>query len=1121
MDWTKFNNHGESNNHAFEVMCNLLFESWCKKIYKDELEQFVFVNGDGGDGGVEAYGILKNGVTIAVQSKWFPEKIKDSQINQIKSSFQTAIKIRPSIRNYIVCIPRDLGSKKVVKGGGIASNTERDKWEQFVLDCNSINQDIKITLWDETTLQDRLTNVESQGIYKYWFENTIIFDELFTHSYEKTINGWAKHNYIPDIHTAGHIHEYLEKFLGSGELTKLRYEKVCKVKELVDSLLRAYNDLLEIGIPENTIDLKCKIQKDLPILQKWDKLLENNKDIIKCGGISKLIIEPFELNCHPNDIKGSSLHFGKYFHLREVENLLENVEDEFSNLIQLLDNGDDNKIIFLGVQGTGKTAGIVAEATKFMHNKLHLPIIIHAKEFSSDDTWTSIITRTLGLETTWNEIELFQALQNASFLRGYNNHKIGVESKCVIIVDGIDESTSWKFWIDKINETKAYQKLFPRIKFVFLSRPYVFSNRYKLPYRSSFYQIPSTGDGNLEEICNKYFAAYEIDIGGNTWIKQNFKSPAAIKLFCDIYQGQRIVTLPYNTVVLTELYKAKIASLEEVYGANHKEIIVFNPIQTALIELAEMFTKSDFIRYEDIYDKVSAQLKGSLTEMLDFLMNEGFIYTVIKQEDEFSKPETFYSWGMQPAFDYLIAQKVYNSLNAGETVEIHSANGIYQMLSLISIERGKLIIEYSNVKVSNHDAFELICYALANCSIGISKKYSEYLIELMRSSVAQFREIFNNVILPVIKIDGHPLGAELLDEFLREFDNSSERDIWWSIPSYLRNSYDAEWYSYTEMDFESINLESTDEYYGAPLVLAWSLSSVNNHVRQRSRFKLTKWGISKSMEFWRLLEKCISINDMQIIEDIFSIAYGIALDQFVCEEYLHTASIWILENLFSDIGLKKYENVVVRYYGTGIVKIAYAKGLLDEQIIQIVIPPYNYEPDFLKLHKEALSSTRMGGYKAIDYDLARYVLCDRLDGYFRVDYKTKEYHKNANKFIERYKDKYKLPEFKIDGLIIAMAYQYLLNQGWSINKFWLSNDENKSSVDCAIRGTYYPATHGEKSKIMTVAEKNVWLAKHQIEAIFANEIPLCDDYRDFEFVEDYSKLENFINTYQDLSLIHI
>ena len=86
--------------------------------------QFAFVNGDGGDGGVEAYGILMNGDVVAVQSKWFPEKIERSQINQIKNSFQTAMKVRPNIKRYVVCIPRSLGSKKIVKGGDIANNTE-------------------------------------------------------------------------------------------------------------------------------------------------------------------------------------------------------------------------------------------------------------------------------------------------------------------------------------------------------------------------------------------------------------------------------------------------------------------------------------------------------------------------------------------------------------------------------------------------------------------------------------------------------------------------------------------------------------------------------------------------------------------------------------------------------------------------------------------------------------------------------------------------------------------------------------------------------------------------------------------------------------------------------------
>ena len=84
MDWTKFNNHGESPNHAFEVMCNILFKCWLKKEYKDNISHFAFVNGSGGDGGVEAYGLLKSGDIIGVQSKWFPQKMEASQFKQIE-----------------------------------------------------------------------------------------------------------------------------------------------------------------------------------------------------------------------------------------------------------------------------------------------------------------------------------------------------------------------------------------------------------------------------------------------------------------------------------------------------------------------------------------------------------------------------------------------------------------------------------------------------------------------------------------------------------------------------------------------------------------------------------------------------------------------------------------------------------------------------------------------------------------------------------------------------------------------------------------------------------------------------------------------------------------------------
>lgn len=905
MDWTKFNNHGESNNHAFEVMCNLLFEAWCKQTYREKIVQFSFVNGDGGDGGVEAYCVLEDGNVVGVQSKWFPMKIEDSQIRQIESSIQTAKKVRPQISTYVVCVPRDLGSKKIVKGGGLAQNTEADRWITLVEKCKLSYPDLEIILWDETRLQEKLLQPETQGAYRYWFENTVVFDQQFELSYSKAVNSWAKHKYIPEIHTRGYIHERLGYFLGCDELAKKRYDEVGRFVNRLEALSRAYKDILALGFSSSAKELEDKIAKDIESIRKWLALLVAEKEAIKDGGSTKFTIQPLGLSCSAGDIKEYSWNSGRYFHYRDAEKLIEDIDDDFFNLCCLLEQSDSNKLIFTGVQGTGKTAGIVAEASLMLQSNSHLPVIIHAKDYSEGETWASIITKTLGINTEWNEIDLLCALQNAAFLRKHMNEDgLFVTPNCVICVDGIDEASSWKFWRDRIEETVAFSAMFPRIKFIFLSRPYVFADRYELTYSDCFYSLPMSGDGDLEEICDKYFVAYRIDIGENNWIRENLKTPIAVKLFCDIYGNRKIDNLSQNTVVLTELLKAKVNSLEQAYSIAHHITGNSHLVYTSLVQLAELFAENNTIPVRKIADIVSEPLKSHLQDILDFLANEGFIYSYSCQEDDFSLPEVFYSWGIQPVFDYLIAQKIFRRMTAGEKVDIENVDGIYQMLSLVA-------------------------------------------------------------------------------------------------------------------------------------------------------------------------------------------------------------------NVFSQEGLKIYENVAIRYYGAGLVRIAISKGLLNEDLKEVITPPYNYEPEIMPLCKEALDANRMGGYKAIDYDLARYVLCDHLDDYFRNHAGSDEYHACVKQFLERYTAEYEMADVKIEGFIIALAYQYLLDQGWNPEIFWSYEDKQKFGVDIVIRRTHYPATHGAMSRVMTVAEKNVWLAKHRIEAVFANEIPLHEYGCPLQYVTDYSRLENFINTYQD------
>ena len=59
----------------------------------------------------------------------------------------------------------------------------------------------------------------------------------------------------------------------------------------------------------------------------------------------------------------------------------------------LLKDYDSNKLIFLGMQGTGKTAGMIAETAGFLQNRIHLPVIVHAKAMCLRDSKKNCLER--------------------------------------------------------------------------------------------------------------------------------------------------------------------------------------------------------------------------------------------------------------------------------------------------------------------------------------------------------------------------------------------------------------------------------------------------------------------------------------------------------------------------------------------------------------------------------------------------------------------------------------------------------------------------------------------------------------------------------------------------------
>ena len=323
MEWNKFNTHGASPNHAFEVMCNILFEKWCRREYGETLKFFTFVNGEGGDGGVEAYGVLASGEVVGVQSKWFPEHFDSSQASQVEKSFRTAVEVRPDLKRYIVCIPKDFTSDKKTKNGKISKVTEDSRWKSLVEKLHSVNDNVEVILWNETRIFAEFQYKESVGSYNFWFGKNVIEDEIRV-SFDKAKAGWANTKYIPDLYTTGSIHRELDSFLDTPAKTQERLNSLDSVIGKLGMLERAYNDFLRLEFPEDEAETVNAINDDIKTVAEWRIFFNRARDIVKNGDairVDNFFPNTFNLKCLRIDLKDSRIHFHNYSHLLMLKNI--------------------------------------------------------------------------------------------------------------------------------------------------------------------------------------------------------------------------------------------------------------------------------------------------------------------------------------------------------------------------------------------------------------------------------------------------------------------------------------------------------------------------------------------------------------------------------------------------------------------------------------------------------------------------------------------------------------------------------------------------------------------------------------------------------------------------------
>jgi hypothetical protein len=1007
MIWTRFNTHGDSPERAFETLTGCLFERWCQEEYGDQLEQVTFVNGAGGDGGVEAYATLRSGAMVGLQAKWFREPLDANRLDQVRRSFHTAVQVRPQLIRYIVALPRDLGDKKADKR---VSTTERQRWDDFVTNQVKGYPGLSIELWDESRLTQLLATPRNEGVTRYWFDRTVINFENLRLAFERQKNGWLRRRYFPDLHQMGEIEEdaavrlegpaavpewqsEVQTLLGllghaRGEVERLLIRPDLRPREDMEDRLQATLVALDAALiqtealqhaiqPGNAFPLPPYEHESVPLTVAWE-LLEELKSQ-----------KPKGIRLSPTE---------------EVERGLDRLRTHWHERQAV--PGTLNQFglhpMYVAEAGAGKTHAL-ARLVEAQLQKGAPAILMRALDLKPREGWEPILRKAVD-EPAWTLPQILDALEasaaQADVRRAAQMQpaKVQARTRVLIAVDGLDETSRSIDWADLLGELNSLIRRFPRILFAFSLRP---SLAARLPDTDSIDRIWLQGsDPDVPEVFAVYCQASGIE--APPALRWALRTPLAVRLFAELYKGQSFVRLSLDEVSLVSLMNKKLAYVEQtVRELDHKGWSeVLSPVRHSLRALArECLRQGRPLSTQEALRTAESRLRPvgvfSLERLLWILeqcRDRGLLLVRSESSDDFLDDE----WSWEPAYqvlmDYLLAEEAcqlaLQDLEAPNMPDYLQQRFEAQVMTVSLLEaKGHRFFESklweNSLPPDQRENLQLSAILMLPRERAL--EYRDFVAKIFTRSMPSCHHVLDTVVVPGLRVPGWPFGAQFVHEMLLPF-RVADRDLFWSGPHYLPHNHGGVWEGFGIRVLEELGSAEDDPWDAAPLLLAWATTTVDNRNRRRIRMELAQWGRKQPEGLLQLLAMATETNDPQMKEDLLSAAYGAACLTRPDTDWKPLCE-WIIDHFFVPGAPLRTNNVVIRHTAKGLVERAVACGVqLEPQRLGVLRQPLVPDQELLAIDLEASQHVkehggRDGAPPATD-DLAWYVVPNAIDPFF-------------------------------------------------------------------------------------------------------------------------------------------
>lgn len=962
------------------------------------------------------------------------------------------------------------------------------------------------------------TTLKLQEIIEEAKRQKVITQDLLSFRFQLNRVGWLKERYLPELHKTGKIENKIEELLYSEIFRKAEVERLKEYISLIEHTKELIGEYLELT---DNHELDESFDE---IVRNFDAFLEQLYSIKRQVAIGNDNFESPEIEeVYLWDVK-----------LRLVEiplrNRLKNLKEKLANQLEEIHRISLKKVVSVTPKiyaphnlivsapaGSGKTHALANAVQKRIESGL--PALIIDSQSVNANSWKSIFIEGIGLSSNWDELEIFNAL-----------NELGSQSKdnkILIALDGLDEVGNYKKWKIRVNELIMYLSSHVNIRFVVACRNYV-PKANLLEFEISdegignrMFGIYKPFDNSIQDLFPIYFTEYKVDISDTPWIPYTIDSKLELRLFCEEYKGQRIS--PEVKINISSLLRGKIQRVEkEIFKEIDIDWIQDDHIpQKMLIEIAKFFFKSydSEIERETLIEELLKSEIGKIidrnviSQILEYFSKYDLLLKIpISSDDSLVSAKYKYQVPFRSFLELLISQILTDQILTDDLKDIPEElihqNQILEFTAISLLSEHEIMVGENGLwanNLSDHHRNNLQIRALAKAGFSTLEKYKDWIADKFTESERWRSLILAYIIIPGSRIPKFPIGGNFIHELLSKCSSVYERDLIWSGYDYSSEGSRRiggqllPYYSEGKIVMFpwKYELNKRDSFDGLPLIFAWSLTSIENVYREHCRKELCNWALQRPDEFLKLLDFVFNTNDPQMKEDLVCVVWGLAaLCTAQNSTILNELKDWALINIFKEEKLLELRSPIIRQAGRNVVERAYDFGLASDIEVLRVKPPFMLPFAALDMDEEGLEATN-DGIEPISNDLAWYVIKKAYEPFLPPRFPSEKMPHHIQFF---YKKHFEATGFKVfgnHGFVFSAALGYIKKLGWENNRGYLG----------------YVSSRSSKSKIATFEEKYTWCAVHHIMGYLSDYLPAKIWYHrdDFGKLTDYYKLLNIPN----------